>query len=161
MAGWHHRLNGHEFEQTLGVGDGQGGLACCSPWGCKELDTTEWLNWSELKWIFPLVEHKVSQQDPVSLADSGDPGSASLVAQLVKNPPAIWETWVQNLVGKIPWRSKRLPTPVFWPRESMDYSPWGCRETGLMDFHFSYQKCPSQMSPHEHFFMHYLFLPIF
>ena len=38
MAGWHHRLNGHEFEQTPGVGDGQGSLACCSPWGCKELD---------------------------------------------------------------------------------------------------------------------------
>ena len=41
MVGWHHRLDGHESEQTLGVGDGQGGLACCSPWGCKELDTTE------------------------------------------------------------------------------------------------------------------------
>ena len=40
MIGWHHRLSGHEFEQTLGVGDGQGGLVCCSPWGCKELDTT-------------------------------------------------------------------------------------------------------------------------
>ena len=35
-VGWHHRLNGHEYEQTPGVGDGQGGLACCSPWGCKE-----------------------------------------------------------------------------------------------------------------------------
>ena len=45
MAGWHHRLDAHEFEETLGVGDGQGGLACCSSWGCKELDTTEWLNW--------------------------------------------------------------------------------------------------------------------
>ena len=44
MVGWHHRLNGHEFEETPGVGDGQGGLACCSPWGCKELDTTERLN---------------------------------------------------------------------------------------------------------------------
>jgi len=42
MAGWHHRLNGHEFEQAPGVGDGQGGLACCSPWGRKESDTTEW-----------------------------------------------------------------------------------------------------------------------
>ena len=41
MAGWHHLLNGHEFESTLGVGDGQGGLACCSPWGCKESDMTE------------------------------------------------------------------------------------------------------------------------
>ena len=45
MAGWHHRLDGHEFEWTLGVGDGQGGLACCDSWGCKESDTTE-LNWT-------------------------------------------------------------------------------------------------------------------
>ena len=42
MVGWHHRLNGHEFEQALGVGDGQGSLVCCSPWGQKESDTTEW-----------------------------------------------------------------------------------------------------------------------
>ena len=47
MVGWHHWLNGHEFEQIPGVGDGQGSLVCCSPWGRKELDTTEWLNWSE------------------------------------------------------------------------------------------------------------------
>ena len=47
MAGWHHRLNGREFEWTLGVGDGQEGLACCDSWGCKELDTNEWLNWTE------------------------------------------------------------------------------------------------------------------
>ena len=44
MVEWHHRLNGHEFEQALGTGDGQGGLACCSPWGRQESDTTEWLN---------------------------------------------------------------------------------------------------------------------
>ena len=44
MAGWHHRPNGHEFEQAPGVGDGQGGLACCGPRGCKESDTTERLN---------------------------------------------------------------------------------------------------------------------
>ena len=44
MVGWHHRLNGHELEYTPGVGDGQGGLVCCSPWGHKELDTTERLN---------------------------------------------------------------------------------------------------------------------
>ena len=41
MVGWHHRLNGHEFEQALGVGDGQGGLACCSSRGCTESGTTE------------------------------------------------------------------------------------------------------------------------
>ena len=47
MVGWHHQLDGYEFEQALGVGDGQGSLACCSPWGRKESDTTEWLNWTE------------------------------------------------------------------------------------------------------------------
>ena len=50
MAGWHHRLDGLEFEWTLGVGDGHGGLACCDSWGCKESDTTERLNWTELNW---------------------------------------------------------------------------------------------------------------
>ena len=44
MVGLHHRLNGYEFEQTLGDGGGQGSLECCSPWSCKELDTTEQLN---------------------------------------------------------------------------------------------------------------------
>ena len=44
MVGWHHRLNGHEFEQTRGDGEGQGSLVCCSPWGCKELETTKGLN---------------------------------------------------------------------------------------------------------------------
>ena len=44
MVGWHHRLNGHEFEQTPGESEGQESLACCSPWGHKELDTTEQLN---------------------------------------------------------------------------------------------------------------------
>ena len=47
MVGWHHRLYGHEFEWTPGVGDGQGSLACCSPWGRKESDTTEQLNWTK------------------------------------------------------------------------------------------------------------------
>ena len=50
MVGWYHRFNGHEFEQALGVGDGQGSLACCSPWGRKESNTTERLNWTELNW---------------------------------------------------------------------------------------------------------------
>ena len=44
MVGWYHGLNGHEFEQDLGDGERQGGLACCSPWGCKESDTTKCLN---------------------------------------------------------------------------------------------------------------------
>ena len=49
LPGWHHKLNGHEFAQASGVGDGQGSLPCCSPWGCKESDTTELLNWTDDK----------------------------------------------------------------------------------------------------------------
>ena len=49
-VGYHHWFSVHEFEQTPGVGDIQGSLVCCSPWGCKESDTTEWLNWTELNW---------------------------------------------------------------------------------------------------------------
>ena len=49
MIGWHHQLNGYEFEEALGVGDGQGCLGSCSPWGSKELDTNEWLNWRRTK----------------------------------------------------------------------------------------------------------------
>ena len=48
MVGWHHQFNGHEFEQALGVGDGQGSLVYCSPWGHKQSDTTERLKWTEL-----------------------------------------------------------------------------------------------------------------
>ena len=44
MVGWHHEINAHEFEQALGDSEGQGSLVCCSPWGCKELDTIEQLN---------------------------------------------------------------------------------------------------------------------
>ena len=58
MVRWHHPLNGREFEEARGVGDEQGSLACCSPWGRRESDTTERLNWTELKpgyWMQPLL----------------------------------------------------------------------------------------------------------
>ena len=59
---------------------------------------------------------------------------ASLVTQLVKNLPAMWETWVRFLVGKIPGRRERLPTPVLWPGEFHElYSPWGCKELGTLN----------------------------
>ena len=51
MVGWHHWLDRHGFGWTPGVGDGQGGLACCNSWGCKESDTTEQMNWTELNWV--------------------------------------------------------------------------------------------------------------
>ena len=92
MAGWHHRLDGHEFEWTLGIGDGQGGLACWDSWGRTESDTTEQLNWTDLNW-----EHKKD----------------FLVAQSVKNPSAMQETQVNAWVQKSPWRREWQPTPVF------------------------------------------------
>jgi len=57
MVGWHHQLDGHEFEQALGVGDGQGSLACCSPWGRKESDTTEQLNRTERRCLREWLRH--------------------------------------------------------------------------------------------------------
>ena len=65
MAGWHHWLNGLESEWTPGVGDGQGGLACCDSWGRKELDTTEWLNNSKTNL---LVHDNLNRQ---SMFDAG------------------------------------------------------------------------------------------
>ena len=57
MVGWHHRPDGHEFEQALGVGDGQGSLACCSPWGHKESDTTERLNSNKMTNTYIIIRY--------------------------------------------------------------------------------------------------------
>ena len=92
MAGWHHWLDGCESQWTPGVADGQGGLACYDSWGCKELDTTvrlHWMNWTTFI-------------------------RAPIVGQLVKNLPAVPETWVQSLGWKNPRRKEKLFTPVFW-----------------------------------------------
>ena len=56
MVGWHHQLNGHEFEQALGDGEGQGSLACCNAWDHKESDTTEWLNNSKKTLGLPFLK---------------------------------------------------------------------------------------------------------
>jgi len=63
MAGWHHRLDVHEFEQAPGVGDGQGSLVYCSLWGCKELDMTERLNRTELRNYHNLVRQLYFNKD--------------------------------------------------------------------------------------------------
>ena len=63
MVQWHHHLNGHEFEQTPGDGEGQGSLACCSLWGLKESDTTEQLNWTEITGR----EHSSTHQQKIGL----------------------------------------------------------------------------------------------
>ena len=69
MVGRHHRLNGQRFGWTPGVGDGQGGLACCSSWGHIESDVTEWLNWTELNWIVPTGPVSLTQKH--KLKDQG------------------------------------------------------------------------------------------
>ena len=65
---WHHQLNGHEFEQALGVGNGQGSLVCCSPWGHEESYTTERVNWTELK-CFILFSRMLSR--PIHFSQMG------------------------------------------------------------------------------------------
>ena len=67
MVRWHHQLDGHEFEQAPGVGDGQGGLAFCSSWGHKESDTTEWLNCSYNYLVTPLNVLKFFCEPKVAL----------------------------------------------------------------------------------------------
>ena len=144
MVGWHHRLNGQKFEKALGVGEGQGGLVCCSPWGHKESDTSEWV--SELNWIDRIKHTEINLPKKVKsfhgssagkefTCNAGGPGSipgsgrstregigytlqyswASLVAKLVKNLPVMWDTCVRSLACEIPCRRDQLPTPVIWP----------------------------------------------
>ena len=85
MVGWHHRFDGHEFEQALGIGDRQGSLACCSPWGRKESDTTEWLNWTDIQ-----ISHMYLW--------------ASLVAQMVKHKLLSTIQMSVNNNNKVVWQ---------------------------------------------------------
>ena len=119
MVGWHHQLNGHESEQTRGDSEGQGSLACCSPWGCKESDMTQQLN-NNLSFfflmiatinltflkIFLVMDHFKSllnlfQYCFFFIFQFFAPGP-SLVAQMVKNLHAMWETQVRSLGQKNP-----------------------------------------------------------
>ena len=105
MAGWHHQLDGHEFEWTLGVGDGQGPLACCHSWGRKELDTTERLNWIELKG-FP-------------------------VAQTGKNLSAVQETWVWSPAQEDPLeKGMAIPSSILACKIPWTEEPGGLQAMG-------------------------------
>ena len=102
MVRWHHQLDEHEFEQSLGVGDRQGSLACCSPWGPKVSDTTEQLNWSDFIDVAsrPLVlcchRGKLIHGYP-EIYVASNVLLGFLVAQIVNNLPA-----VQKSPGLIP-----------------------------------------------------------
>ena len=153
MVWCHHRLNEYEFESTLGVGDGQEGLACCGSRGHKESDTTEWLNWTEWMYIrmtdstvllLKLISVWVSRDrwgkwdlwsgiwmdinEPLGLELPKTPVRASQVVLVVKNLPANAgdkTCRVDPWVGKILWRRAWQSTPVFLPGESH-----GQRESG-------------------------------
>ena len=95
MVGGHHRLDGHEFEEALGVVDGQGGLACCSPWGHKESDTAEWLNWTEWTCHSVLQWTMFCQNSPTWLVHLGWHCMARLIASMsyIRLWP-IWSLWL-------------------------------------------------------------------
>ena len=112
MVGWHHWLNGHEFEQAPGVGDGQGSLACCSPWGGRV-----WHDWAiELNWLIYFIYNSVYV-------------GASLVAQLVKNLPAMQE--IPGL-GRSPGEGNGSPLQYSCLGNPMDREePGGLQSMGL------------------------------
>ena len=127
MVRWHHQLNGHEFEQTPGDGEGQGCLAFCSSRGHKESDRTEWLNNNN------------------KITDIWD----SQVELVIRNLPAIagdtrdvvFDPWLE----KIPWRRQWHPTPVLLPgkfhgwRSLVGCSPWGREESDTTEWlHFDF-----------------------
>ena len=92
MAGWHHQLDGRESEWTLGVGDGQGGLACCDSWGRKELDTTERLNWTELRQKLKGASMRRS------IRDWGGAGLAQWSFSTAQVPEQIQSTWPSDFL---------------------------------------------------------------
>ena len=114
MVGWHHQLNGHE--QALGVGDGQGGLGCCGPWGRKESDTTEWLKWTEdplhgryhwSKQVFKCSWHLKTQK--------------VVFSHLLYQVTGTNSKFVLNLLSQIEFRQKREREKRVGPCIKMEY----------------------------------------
>ena len=99
MVGWHHWLNGHEFMQAPGVGEGQGSLVCCSPWGHKESDTTDWLNWTELE-LYSLLCASLGGK-----RTCGRVGTRICMAESLHCSP---ETTTTLLIGYTPIQNKKF-----------------------------------------------------
>ena len=111
MVRWHHRLDGHEFEQTLGVGEGQGSLECCSPWGRKGSDTTERLN------------NKQNENAPTDAGEDArrtlrlmDPSVSIIAAKGPPQPTCPW-IWILSYCSSSRWSlpHQRL-TNLLWPK---------------------------------------------
>ena len=131
MVGWHHQLNGHEFGWTPGVGDGQGGLACCSSWDCKVSNTTERLDWTELNVSHSVLSSSLQFGCLVGgLEKAMAPHSSTLAWKIpwTEEPRGLQSMgslrvrhdWVTSLslFAFMHWRRKWQPTAVFLPGES-------------------------------------------
>ena len=108
MVGWHHRLDGHEFKQAPRAGDGQGNLACCSPWGRKELDMTKRLNdWTELteKEIAHLLFPEQSARPPYTTRGHWGPHHPLMAYTDLAH------SWLPGSQGTAPSLSHTLPSP--------------------------------------------------
>ena len=148
MVGWHHQLNGHEFEWTPGVGDGQGGLACCNSWGHKESDRTEWLNWTDtnldcVKTSFPILIYILwSVHERIIL-----------FITILKNYPNVlaWRIPETLKPGGLPSMGSHSWTRLKWLSSSNTVLHSGCRCTNLHSHH-QCRGVPFSLHPLQHLF---------
>ena len=115
MIGWHHRLNGHEFEQAPGDSEGQGSLVCCSPWGHKESDTTEWLNNNKGK----ILQVEEGEQSPRKLKE----GDKSCIRDRV----ALGHVKTGGVNGSVLPEAKSSDS--FW--HLLFFPHWGCQQMSI------------------------------
>ena len=128
MVGRHHRSNGHEFEQILGDSEGQGSLAFCSPWGRKESDMTEWLDWTELNWKKSYDKHRwcIRKQSH----HFADKGLSTQIYGFSSSHVWMWQldhkaTWVLKNWCFWIWCSRRLWRVPLDSKEIKPVSPQG------------------------------------
>ena len=132
MVGWHRQLNGHEFGWIPGVGYGQGGLACCSSWGHKESEMTEWLNWTELKKRWDYQSHdkittKYTEKEKfASLHQSKNINESESESEVVQSCPTLCNPMDCSLPGSsvsgilqariLEWVAMSSSKGSSWPR---------------------------------------------
>ena len=109
MAGWHHWLDGCESEWTPGVVDGQGGLVCCDSWGCKESDTTEWLNWTEVNWTEQNKLLRHGEESPLLEARPLQRWLQVLAPEALRLISSGWVRGVERV------ETRGLPNPLVFP----------------------------------------------
>ena len=132
MAGWHHRLNAHQFGWSPGVGDGQGGLACWDSWGCKQSHTTEWLNWTELNWDSILKSRNITFPTKVYLVKAMVFPVVMYGCEIRTLKKAecqridVFELWCWRRLLRAPWTPKRSDQSIL-----KEISP-ECSLEGLM-----------------------------